>query len=63
MISLDKSIFNPEVEITKDMLVNELKKYKPSERICGWKDTYMSEIIKESYKDGKNIVDRWPNLK
>lgn len=63
-VELDKSIFDPNVEITKDMLVNELKKYKPSkERICGWQESYMAEIIKDSYKDGKNIVDRWPNLK
>jgi pilus assembly protein CpaF len=60
-IILDKRIFDNDFVVTKDMLLDELKAFHP-ERMCGWKDNYLSEIIQNSYMDGKNIIERWPNL-
>ena len=59
-ITLDSRIFDNDFVVTKDMLINELKSFHPT-RMCGWKTHYMSEII-QSYKSGKNILERWPNL-
>ena len=60
-ITLDSRIFDNEFEVTKEMLINELKSFHPK-RMCGWKENYMSEIIQSSYASGKNILERWPNL-
>jgi len=60
-VTLDTKIFDNDFIITKDMLIDELKKFHPR-RMCGWKEHYMSEIIQASYTSGKNIVERWPNL-
>lgn len=60
-VLLDKRIFDNDFEVSKDMLMHELKSFHP-ERMCGWMAPYMSEIIQSSYIDGKNIVERWPNL-
>ncbi|MBA3026451.1 MAG: CpaF family protein [Sulfurimonas sp.] len=60
-IILDKRIFDNDFLVTKDMLLDELKAFHP-ERMCGWRDNYLSEIIQNSYIDGKNIIERWPNL-
>lgn len=60
-ITLDSRIFDDEFEITKEMVINELKSFHPK-RMCGWRENYMSEIIQSSYSAGKNILERWPNL-
>ncbi len=60
-ITLDSRIFDNEFEVTKEMLINELKSFHPK-RMCGWRENYMSEIIQSSYASGKNILERWPNL-
>ncbi len=60
-VTLDSRIFDNEFEVTKEMVVNELKQFHPK-RMCGWKENYMSEIIQSSYSAGKNIMERWPNL-
>lgn len=60
-VQIDNRIFDDEFVVSKDMLRNELKGFQPK-RICGWKEHYMSEIIQSSYSDGKNILERWPNL-
>ena len=59
-VTLDTRIFDNDFVVTKDMLTNELKRFHPT-RMCGWQSHYMSEII-QSYKSGKNILERWPNL-
>ena len=61
-VKMEKRIFDDSFVVTKDMLLDELKDFHPS-RMCGWMSNYMSEIIKTSYIDGVNIVDRWVNLK
>lgn len=60
-IKIDNRIFDNDFVVSKDMLVNKLRNYSPS-RMCGWGTHYMSEIIQTSYAEGKNIIDRWPNL-
>jgi pilus assembly protein CpaF len=60
-IILDKRIFDNDFVVTKDMILQELKAFHP-ERMCGWKTHYLAEIIQNSYIDGKNIMERWPNL-
>ena len=61
-VKIDKRVFDDNFIVTKEMLLNELKDFHPS-RMCGWQISYMSEIIKTSYIDGINIVERWVNLK
>ncbi len=61
-VEIDNRIFDDNFTVTKDMLLEELKDFHPS-RMCGWQNNYMSEIIKSSYIDGVNIVERWSNLK
>ncbi len=61
-VEFDNRIFDDNFTVTKDMLLEELKDFHPS-RMCGWQNNYMSEIIKSSYIDGVNIVERWSNLK
>jgi len=61
-VDFDKRVFDDNFIVTKEMLLDELKDFHPS-RMCGWKSGYMSEIIKTSYIDGVNIVERWVNLK
>ncbi|MGA9045752.1 CpaF family protein [Sulfuricurvum sp.] len=61
-VEIEKKIFDPDFIVTKDMLIGELKSFHPS-RMCGWEDHYLSEIIKNSYQEGKSILERWPNLK
>ncbi len=60
-VTLDSRIFDNEFEVSKEILINELKAFHPK-RMCGWKENYMSEIIQSSYTSGKNILERWPNL-
>ncbi len=61
-VQMDNRIFDDDFVVTQDMLREELKGFKP-QRMCGWKEPYMSEIIKATYMDGKNILERWPNLR
>ena len=61
-VQMDSRIFDDDFVVTKDMLREELKGFNP-QRMCGWKEPYMSEIIQSSYVDGKNILERWPNLR
>jgi len=60
-VVMDSRIFDNNFIVTKDMLLSELKNYSPS-RMCGWQTHYISEIIKTSYIDGQNIIDRWSSL-
>lgn len=60
-IEIEKKIFDPDFAVTKDMVIAELKRFHPA-RMCGWEEHYMTEIIKNSFMDGKSILERWPNL-
>ena len=60
-IEIEKRIFDSDFVVTKEMVIDELKGYHPI-RMCGWEESYMSEIIKNTFLDGKNILERWPNL-
>ena len=60
-VMMDTRIFDNDFVVTKQMVLELLHDYHPT-RMCGWKEHYMAEIIQHSYKDGKNIVERWSNL-
>ncbi len=61
-VTMESRIFDNDFVVTKEMLTQELKDFHPT-RMCGFKTAYMSEIIQSSYISGKNILERWPNLK
>jgi pilus assembly protein CpaF len=61
-VTIQSRIFDNDFTVTKEMLTDELKEFHPK-RMCGWKPEYMSEIIQSSYIAGKNILERWTNLK
>ena len=60
-VILDARIFDNDFVVTKEMIVKELKAFHPK-RMCGWKASYMSEIVQSSYNTGANLLERWPNL-
>jgi pilus assembly protein CpaF len=60
-VMLDARIFDNDFVVTKEMIVKELKAFHPK-RMCGWKASYMSEIVQSSYNTGANLLERWPNL-
>ena len=60
-VMIDTRIFDNDFIVTKNMVLELLNNYHPT-RMCGWQEHYMAEIIQHSYKDGKNIVERWSNL-
>ena len=60
-VMIDTRIFDNDFVVTKNMVLELLNDYHPT-RMCGWQEHYMAEIIQHSYKDGKNIVERWSNL-
>jgi len=56
-VDIDKRIFNPDFEFTKQMLINELRKDLPS-KMCGWKDEHLEEFIR---KDSA-LFHKWPHF-
>ena len=56
-VDIDKRIFNPDFEMTKQMLVDELRKDLPSQ-MCGWKYEFLEEFIR---KDSQ-ILHKWPHF-
>lgn len=60
-VVLDSRIFDNDFLVTKEMLLEELQAFHPR-RMCGWKASYMSEIILSSYSSGGNFLEKWPNL-
>jgi len=60
-VKIDTRIFDNDFVVTKNMVLDLLNQYHPT-RMCGWQEHYMAEIIQHSYKDGKNIIERWSNL-
>ena len=56
-VDIDKRIFNPDFEFTRQMLVDELRKDLPS-KMCGWKDEHLDEFI---HKDSQ-LFHKWPHF-
>jgi len=56
-VDIDKRIFNPEFEMTKQMLIDELRRDLPS-KMCGWKDEHLDEFIR---KDSQ-LFHKWPHF-
>ncbi len=56
-VDIDKRIFNPDFVMTKEMLIDELRKDLPS-KMCGWKDEFLDEFIQ---KDAQ-VLHKWPHF-
>ena len=56
-VDMDKRIFDSKFEMTKEMLIDELRNDLPS-KMCGWKDEHLSEFIR---KDDK-LLSKWPHF-
>ena len=57
-VDIDKRIFNPDFEMTKQMLIDELRKDLPSV-MCGWKDEHLDEFIRKD----PQVFHKWPHFK
>lgn len=56
-VDIDKRIFNPDFEFTREMLIEELRKDLPS-KMCGWRDEHLEEFIR---KDAQ-LFHKWPQF-
>ena len=56
-VDIDKRIFDPDFEMTRQMLVDELAKDLPS-KMCGWKHSNMSAFI----ENDPSFLSRWPHF-
>ncbi len=56
-VDIDKKVFDPSFELSKDMLTEELQKDLPN-KMCGWKSEYLSIFeAKEPL-----ILNKWPHI-
>lgn len=56
-VDIDKRVFHPEFEVTKEMVIEELRKDAPT-KICGWLPEFLEAFVSRD----PNILDKWPNL-
>jgi pilus assembly protein CpaF len=56
-VDIDKRVFDPSFEITKDFLLSELKKDLPS-KMCNWKDDFLDIY---ELKDNE-FLSKWPHI-
>ena len=56
-VDIDKSVFNREFEMPKQMLLDELEKDLPS-RMCGWKDEFMEVFLHQD----PQLFHKWPHF-
>lgn len=56
-VDIDERIFAKDFEMTKEMLLDELRKDLPS-KMCGWKN----EFIKEYMRRDSDILHKWPHF-
>lgn len=56
-VDIDKRIFDPEFEMTKQMLIEELEKDLPS-KMCGWKQSHLDQFLKKD----PAFYQRWPHF-
>ena len=56
-VDIDKRIFNPDFEFTRQMLIDELRADLPS-KMCGWKDEHLEEFIKKD----SSLFHKWPHF-
>jgi len=56
-VDIDKRIFSPDFEFTKQMLIDELRKDLPS-KMCGWRDEHLEEFLR---KDSA-LYHKWPHF-
>lgn len=56
-VEIDKRVFDPDFEMTRQMLIDELEKDLPS-KMCGWKHSHMDAFIKRD----SSFLNRWPHF-
>jgi pilus assembly protein CpaF len=56
-VEIDERIFNPEFEVTKEMLVEELRKDLPS-KMCGWKKEFLDAFMSKD----PTLLHKWPHF-
>jgi pilus assembly protein CpaF len=56
-VDLDLQVFNPNFVMTKEMLIDELRKDLPS-KMCGWKDEHLDEFVRKD----PSIFHKWPHF-
>lgn len=56
-VDIDKRIFDPEFEMTKQMLIDELEKDLPS-KMCGWNNAFLNQFIEKD----PAFFHRWPHF-
>jgi pilus assembly protein CpaF len=56
-VEIDKRIFNPDFVMTKEMLIEELRKDLPS-KMCGWRDEHLDAFIQRD----DQLFHKWPHF-
>ncbi|QOG12541.1 CpaF family protein [Arcobacter sp. FWKO B] len=56
-VDLDKRVFDPNFEMTREMLIEELQKDLPS-KMCGWKNEFLNVFTKRD----PSFFHRWPHF-
>lgn len=56
-VDIDISIFNPEFEMPKSMLIEELEKDLPN-KMCGWKEEFIDVFLHQD----PQIFHKWPHF-
>ena len=56
-VDIDTRIFDPDFEMPREMLIEELEKDLP-DKMCGWKDEFLSFFFE---KDSQ-IYHKWPHF-
>ena len=56
-VDIDKRIFNPDFEMTREMLIEELAKDLPS-KMCGWRDEHLDSYLRKD----SSLFHKWPHF-
>ncbi len=56
-VDIDERIFNPDFEMTKEMLIDELRKDLPS-KMCGWKNEFIDEYLERD----PEVLHKWTHF-
>ncbi|MEA3289160.1 MAG: ATPase, T2SS/T4P/T4SS family [Campylobacterota bacterium] len=56
-VDIDKRVFNPDFEMTKQMLIDELRNDLPS-KMCGWRNEFLDDYIRRD----PQFYHKWPHI-
>lgn len=57
-VDVDLKVFDPNFEVTREMLIEELQKDPPS-KMCGWKDEFLDDYIRRD----PSVFHKWPHFR